>query len=353
MSVIASAPAGLSKQRICKALGQPRHRCYPDRRRRAPKAGVHAAPRRLTAEQDAAVLACLHSERFCDASPRHVYATLLSEGTVLASISTFYRRLRELGQSKARRPQRPPQRHTKPQLTATAPHQVWTWDITKLPTLSRGVYLNLYLILDLFSRYVVGWMISRKENAGLAKHLFTRALAAHAVPVDALTVHQDRGSPMTAHCFTDLLSAMGVTRSYSRPRVSNDNPFSESHFKTLKYAPDYPGRFADPEQAREWTRGFVSHYNERPHEGLALFTPTNVFQGRVHEVAAIRQQALNTHYAQYPQRYVNGPPSVAMPPAAVHINPDLALPAQQLLDTTGSLRCEPTPVDTSVPEVVT
>ncbi|MDN5940146.1 MAG: IS3 family transposase, partial [Salinisphaera sp.] len=348
MSLLADAPAGLSKQRICQALGQPRHRCYPDRRRRAKGLGS-APPRRLTAAQDEAIMDCLHSERFCDASPRQVYAQLLSEGIVLASVSTFYRRLRALGQSTARRSQRPPQRHAKPQLTATAPHQVWTWDITKLPTFSRGVYLNLYLILDLFSRYVVGWMISTKENAGLAKHLFTRTLTAHAIAADTLIVHQDRGSPMTAHCFTDLLGAMGVSRSYSRPRVSNDNPFSESQFKTLKYSPDYPGRFTDTEQARQWTRRFLMHYNDRPHEGLALFTPADLFRGRVSEVAAIRQRALDDHYASYPQRYVNGVPRVALPPAAVHINPDLAMDAQQLLGTPRSMRSVPTPVDTFLP----
>ncbi|MGB8716553.1 MAG: IS3 family transposase [Rhodanobacteraceae bacterium] len=352
MNAIANGPAGLSKQRICQALGQPRHRCYPDRRRRA-KVSAKASPRRLTPAQDEAIMDCLHSERFCDAGPRQVHAQLLSEGTVLASVSTFYRRLRKVGQSGARRLQRPPQRHSKPQLTATAPHQVWTWDITKLPTLSRGVYLNLYLILDLFSRYVVGWMISRKENAGLAKHLFTRTLAAHAIAHESLIVHQDRGSPMTAHSFTDLLSAMGVQRSYSRPRVSNDNPFSESQFKTLKYSPSYPGRFADPEHAREWTRSFLAHYNDRPHEGLALFTPADVFHGRVDAVAATRQRALDEHYACYQQRYVNGPPTIKLPPTAVHINPDLALDAQQLLDTSGSMRNVPTPVDTTLPEVVT
>lgn len=352
MNALASAPAGLSKQRICQALGQPRHRCYPDQRRRARYTTLRAPSRRLSDAQDAAILDCLHSERFCDAAPRQVYAQLLSEGMVLASVSTFYRRLRALDQSISRRLQRPPQRHSKPQLTATAPQQVWTWDITKLPTLSRGVYLNLYLILDLFSRHVVGWMISRKENAGLAKHMFTRALAAHAVPADSLIVHQDRGSPMTAHSFTDLLADMGVTRSYSRPRVSNDNPFSESQFKTLKYAPGYPGRFADPEQARAWTRAFLEYYNQRPHEGLALFTPADVFHNRVAEVAAIRQQALDQHYAQHPQRYVNGPPKVALPPTAVHINPDLAIQTQQLIDTPRSLRNVPTPVDIHLPEVV-
>lgn len=355
MSLVANAPTGLSKRRICQALGQPRHRCYPDHRRRkaAPPAPARATARRLSAEQDAAILRMLHNERFIDASPRQVHAQLLSEGIVLASVSTFYRRLRALGQTSARRQQRPPQRHARPQLTATAPQQVWTWDITKLPTFSRGVYLNLYLILDLFSRYVVGWMISTKENAGLAKHLFMRTLTAHAIARQSLIVHQDRGSPMTAHTFTELLGAMGVARSYSRPRVSNDNPFSESHFKTLKYTPDYPGRFENAEQARQWVRRFVPHYNDRPHEGLALFTPADVFHDRVSTIAAIRQQALTDHYALYPERYVNGAPTVPLPPTAVHINPDLAMEASQLLGTSGALRIVPTPVDTVLPDVVT
>lgn len=354
MTLIAAAPPGLSKQRLCQALGQPRHRCYPDHRPRArPANATPAAPRRLTIAQDQAILDILHSERFIDTSPRQVYAQLLSEGVVLGSIATFYRRLRAAQESIPRRGQRPPQRHVVPQLKATAVHQVWTWDITKLPTTSRGVYLNLYLIIDLYSRYVVGWMISRKENAGLAKHLFAHTLAAHAINPDTLTVHSDRGSPMTAHTFAELLGAMGVTRSYSRPRVSNDNPYSESHFKTLKYAPSYPGRFVDIEHARRWVRAFVPHYHDRPHEGLALFTPTDQFTDRVPEVAARRQQALDAHYAVYPQRYVNGPPRVTLPPAAVHINPDLALNARQLLETPDSLRSVPTPVDINLPEVVT
>lgn len=211
----------------------------------------------------------------------------------------------------------------------------------------------MYLILDLYSRYVVGWMVSRKENAGLAKHLFAHTLAAHAIDPDTLTVHSDRGSPMTAHTFAELLAAMGVARSYSRPRVSNDNPYSESHFKTLKYTPDYPGRFTDAEHARDWVRSFVPHYHDRPHEGLALFTPTDLFNGRVDEVAARRQQALDAHYAAHPQRYVKGSPIVALPPTTVHINPDLAITARQILDTPRSLRTAPTPVDTSLPEVVT
>jgi putative transposase len=354
MSLIDTAPQGLSTQRICQALGQPRHRCYPDRRHRPACAPRKPHPRQLTPDERQRALATLHSPRFCDASPRHVHAQLLSEGQVLASPSTLYRLLRSQDQAQPRRWQRPPQRHVKPQLVATGPNQVWTWDITKLPTHARGVYLNLYLILDLYSRYVVGWMISRKENAGLAKHLFTRVLAAHLIDPGQLTVHSDRGAPMIAHSFADLLSDLGVERSHSRPRVSNDNAFSESQFKTLKYAPGYPGRFADGADARAWTRGFVEHYSHhRPHEGIALFTPADVFFGRVDEIAAVRQQALDQHYAAFPQRYINGPPVVALPPSSVHINPDQAIPADQLIGHVRGFAAGTSPVETGLPEVVT
>jgi putative transposase len=338
------------KSRLCAVLGQPRHRCYPDQRQRTGRRPRRSQPRRLSEDQRQAVLDVLHSPEYCDASPRQVYAHLLSQGIVLASVSTIYRLLRQLGESAGRRLQRPAQHHVKPQLCATAANQVWTWDITKLPTLSRGVYLNLYLILDLFSRFVVGWMISRKENAGLAKHLFTRVLASRAIEARTLTVHQDRGAPMTAHLFTDLLASMGVERSHSRPRTSNDNAFSEAQFKTLKYAPNYPGRFADIEQARTWTRQFVDYYNHhRPHEGIALYTPADVFTGRVDELVQIRQAALNQHYAKHPERYVNGPPKAKRPPAEVHINPDLSVPADQLLETAGAFKLDPEPVETNTP----
>lgn len=354
MSLIATAPPGLSKQRICQALGQPRHRCYPDRRVRPARARM-SNPRQLSAAEQAHVLDLLHSPRFCDLSPRQVHAQLLSEGTHLASASTFYRLLRGQGETQPRRGQRPPQRHSKPQLTATKPNQVWTWDITKLPTHVRGLYLNLYLILDLYSRYVVGWMISRKENAGLAMHLFRGALTGHAIDPGTLTVHADRGAPMIAHSLADLFVSLGVERSHSRPRVSNDNAYSESHFKTLKYAPTYPGRFADIEDARAWTEGFVRHYNHhRAHEGIALFTPADVFLGRVHEVATIRQQALDDHYARFPLRYINGPPVVKHPPAQVCINPDQAVPADQLLQTSQAFASNVAPLtETERPEVVT
>ena len=335
-----TAGSALPKSQICAALDQPRHRCYPDRRLR-PRATARPQPRKLSTAQQDTIIEVLNSAEYCDVSPRQIYAQLLSLGQVLASPSTFYRLLRERTQTTPRRAQRPPQRHAKPQLCASAPNQVWTWDITKLPTAVRGIYLNLYLILDLYSRYVVGWMISRKENAGLAKHLFTRVLSARAIQPGTLTVHQDRGAPMIAHSFGDLLASLGVERSHSRPRTSNDNAFSEAQFKTLKYSADYPGRFADAEAARVWTRRFVEHYNDhRPHEGIALYTPGDLYLGRVDEVARIRQAALDAHYARHPERYVNGPPVAKRPPVAVYINPDAALPAEQLLQTASAFKLQ-------------
>ena len=353
MSILTDLPSRVAKSHACRALNAPRHWCYPDTRKREPRGSRKPQPRQLTAQEQEQTLQHLHSERFQDDAPRQVYATLLSEGTRIASISTMYRLLRHSNESQPRRTQRPPQKHVKPRLEATAPNQVWTWDITKLPTRSRGVYLSLYVILDLFSRYVVGWMVSRKENAGLAKHLFRRVLTHHAIAPDSLIVHQDRGSPMTAHTFAELMSSLGVERSYSRPRVSNDNAFSESQFKTLKYSPSYPGRFADPADARHWGQIFFPSYNLRPHEGLALFNPKDVFKQRIDEVWAVRQATLDRHYAEHPERYVNGPPQAARPPSVVAINPEDAASAEERLRTPGGFALQPTPVETLPPEVVT
>lgn len=353
MNVLHALPVGVPKTRACRALGVPRHWCYADTRRCPPRGSQRRQPRQLSPEQQAQTLAYLHSERFQDQAPRQVYATLLSEGVRIASVSTMYRLLRGEAESRPRRAQRPPQRHAVPRLTARTPNECWTWDITKLATLSRGIYLSLYVILDLFSRYVVGWMVSRKENAGLARHLFARVLARHGIAPDSLIVHQDRGAPMIAHSFAELMGELGVERSYSRPRVSNDNAFSESQFKTLKFSPSYPGRFVDADHARAWGREFFPAYNHRPHEGLALFTPADVFTGRVDEVWTVRQATLDAHYAAYPERYVNGPPQAARPPSVVAINPLDAAPASELMATPGGFASRPPPVSAELPEVVT
>jgi len=308
----------------CRAVGLNRATAYrhlqPSRQKEpAPR---KPSPRRIPDAGRRRILAVLDSERFADQPPREVYAALLSEGTYLCSVSTMYRVLRERAPVRDRRNHREPRHHAIPRLEATAPNQVWSWDISKLPTLERGVFLNLYVILDLFSRFVVAWMVAQRENSALAKQLFAEAIGRHDVAPGKLIVHMDRGAPMKSHGFADLLSELGVDRSYSRPRVSNDNPFSESHFHTVKYQPDYPGRFNGPEHARAWCNDFFEWYNhDHHHDGLALFTPADVFLGRVDAVAARREQALLQAYEDHPERFINGPPRVRRPPERVLINP--------------------------------
>ena len=280
------------------------------------------SPRRLSDLEQKAVIDMLHSEEFVDQPPTEVYARLLSRGVYLASIRTFYRLLAAFGESGERRAQRGPMKHAKPTLTATASNQVWTWDITKLRGPLPGVFYCLYVVLDLFSRMTVGWLLAERESAELAEHLFAETIARHGVEPGALVVHADRGSAMRSDGLAQLLSSLGVVRSFSRPHVSDDNAFSESQFKTLKYQPDYPDSFASPLHARAWCQEFFSWYNDaHQHSGLALFTPAEVFYGRVEEVAARRQVALDTAYTAHPERFPNGPPLVRRPPSSVAINP--------------------------------
>jgi putative transposase len=196
---------------------------------------VRISPRALSEAERQSVLEVLHTERFVDQPPREVYATLLAEGRYVCSVRTMYRVLASEGEVRERRNQRPPQHHPVPRLEARAPNQVWTWDITKLATLTPGVFLNLYLVLDLFSRFVVAWMVALRENSALAQHLIRQTIERLGIPAGQITLHNDRGAPMTAVSFNELLDSLGVEPSRSRPRVSNDNPYSESHFKTLKY----------------------------------------------------------------------------------------------------------------------
>jgi putative transposase len=267
------------------------------------------------------VLDALHSPEFVDQPPHEVYATLLGRGVYLASIRTMYRLLAEGAETQERRRQRQPQVHPKPSLTATAPNQVWTWDITKLATTSVGVFLHLYVILDLFSRYVVGWMVATKECKHLAAQLFAETIARHGVE-PGLTVHADRGSAMKSDTLAQLLATLGAQRSFSRPHVSDDNAFSEAQFKTLKYQPDYPGRFDGELHARGWVGPFFGwHNDEHHHSGLALFTPADVFFGRVDQIRAVRQAALDEAFQAHPERFPNGAPRVPLPPTEVSINP--------------------------------
>jgi putative transposase len=318
----------------CRALGLSRATVYrrarpPVRRATVPR----PSPRRLSEPERAKVLNVLHSERFADQPPAEVYATLLEEGVFLASTRTMYRLLAQGGESQERRLQRAPRSFVKPSLSATAPNQVWTWDISKLPTFTPGVFLNLYVILDLWSRYVVGWMVAERENSALAKQLFAEAIMRYGIAPNELIVHMDRGAPMTSTGFADLLSVLGVDRSFSRPRISNDNPFSESQFKTLKYQPDYPGAFHGPHDARDWGRDYFHWYNEfHHHHGIALYTPATLFRGEVDQVAARRPQALDTAYTQHPERFVRGRPRAQRPPHCVSINPVTEAPSVTAAD---------------------
>jgi putative transposase len=308
----------------CAAMGMSRATLYRGRRfssSTAPTRPRSSNPRRLTAPERQRILDVLHSEEFADQPPAEVYASLLGRGEYLGSIRTMYRVLGDAGEVRERRNVRAAQAHPTPSLTATAPNQVWTWDITKLATTEKGRFLQLYVIIDLFSRFVVGWLLAGKECKHLAATMLGEAIARHGVE-PGLVVHADRGSAMKSDTVAQLLADLGASRSFSRPRVSDDNAFSEAQFKTLKYQPDYPVRFGGDEHARGWLQPFFGwHNDEHHHAGLALFTPADVFHGRVEAVAAARQRALDAAYALHPERFPNGPPRVRRPPAKVEINP--------------------------------
>ncbi len=268
------------------------------------------------------VLQHLREPRFADQTPTEVFATLLDEGTYLCSIRTMYRILTAQGEVAARRRQRTHPVYTKPELLATAPNQVWSWDITKLMGPVKWSYFYLYVILDIFSRRVVGWRVEHAESAAQFKELFIDAMEKHAVPRDQLTLHADRGGPMKAKTTALMLVDLGVLKSHSRPHTSNDNPFSEAHFKTLKYQPEFPRYFETIEQARAFCRRFFAWYNQdHHHAGIGLMTPDQIHFGQVETVYAARQATLDIAFLTTPQRFVRKPPKPPQIPTAVWINP--------------------------------
>lgn len=279
------------------------------------------APGALSAAEKEQVLSHLQSERFLDRSVRQVYAALLDEGEYLCSISTMYRLLREHNQVRERRKQSRHQKHSKPVLKATAPNQVWTWDITKLRGPHKGSGYRLYVILDLFSRYVVGWLLAERECQHLAAQLIEETAHKQGVSQETLTLHADRGGPMTSKTVAQLLSDLGVSRSHSRPHVSNDNPFSEAQFKTMKYAPQFPARFGSLEDARSFCQAFFTFYNEAHyHTGIALLTPAMVHTGQATAVLHARQETLNQAYTNKSARFSKGNPKVTPLHQEVWIN---------------------------------
>jgi putative transposase len=307
----------------CRTLGVSRatwYRRQARHREAAPRPRSRSNPRRLGDAERARVLQVLCSDEFIDHAPREIYAMLLERGEYLCSVRTMYRILAEQNAVRERRPQRNHPENAVPRCCATGPKQLWSWDITKLAGPAR-TWFNLYVVLDVFSRFVVAWLLARRESACLATRLIEHALIAEGIDKDQLTIHADRGSAMTSRSLAQLLAGLGVERSHSRPRVSNDNPFSEAQFKTLKYCPGYPGRFTSIEAARGWCTSFFGWYNhEHRHEGIALFTPADVHHGRHLELGRIRQRTLDTAYAAHPERFVRGRPTSPSVPPEVWIN---------------------------------
>jgi putative transposase len=263
------------------------------------------------------VIETLNEERFCDKAPAQVWAILLDEGSYLASISTMYRLLRDRHQVRERRAQARRPALIKPELVAVAPNEVWSWDITRLAGPYKWTWFQLYTILDVYSRYIVGWLVAPTESAKLAEQLIADAIYAHGVSQDQLTLHADRGSSMTSRTVSQLLADLGVLQSHSRPHQSNDNPYSEAQFKTLKYSPTFPKQFANIAAARSFCNEFFEHYNnEHRHSGIGLNTPANVHFGLADIVRQKRQGVLNAAYTARPDRFRKPPQAPRVPEAA-------------------------------------
>jgi len=318
------------------ALEVPRATLYRRRRPRVVRepAPRPTPPRRLPDDERDAIVALLTSDRFVDLAPAQVWAQLIDEGQCPCSIRTMYRVLDERELVRERRAITRHPAPARPELVARAPNQVWSWDITKLRGPAKGIWYFLYVVLDIFSRYVVGWMLARSEGAALAAELIDQTCSRHGIAPGQVQLHNDRGSPMTSLTFAQKLDELGVARSLSRPRVSNDNPFSEAQFKTAKYHPSYPGRFVSVEHGRDHFEAFLGCYNdEHRHSGLALLTPADVHHGRAADILAARQLVLDGAYAAHPERFPAGPPRVRRPPIEVWINP----PEPKLINNTGTL----------------
>jgi len=325
MNAAVQAVPELGPVAACGALGVSRaslHRLryppppLPEPRRRS------SPPRSLTAAERVNVLAHLHAERFQDRSPAEIYGTLLDEGVYCCSIRTLYRLLEAEGETRERRDQLTHPSYQKPQLLATAPNQLWSWDITKLLGPAKWTYFYLYVILDVFSRYVVGWMLADREGKELARQFIAETCAKQKIAPGQLTIHADRGSSMKSKPVALMLADLGVTKTHSRPHVSDDNPFSESQFKTLKYRPEFPDRFGSLQHARAFCQEFFPWYNtEHHHSGLGLLTPQVVHSQQAELVRNLRQKTLDVAYAAHPERFIRKPPQPPSLPTEVWINP--------------------------------
>ena len=322
MALVTEQKPTLGVAPACRALAVPRATYY---RWQHPKARVPARPRRvpraLPPAERQQVLAVLNDERFADLAPAEVYATLLDEGKFVCSIRTMYRILQEQAEVRERRRELRHPRYAAPELLATGPNQLWSWDITKLKGPAKWMYFYLYVILDVFSRYVVGWMAACQDSATLAQRLIEQTCERQGIAQGQLTIHADRGPAMIAKSVALLLADLGVTKTHARPHVSNDNPYSESHFKTLKYSPEFPDRFGSLPDARGFLLDFFQWYNTmHHHSNLGLLTPFDVHYGLAEARFTEREAALRKAFEATPERFVRGVPKPPALSRAVWIN---------------------------------
>jgi len=322
MAAVTELASEVGASAACQALCRPRASYYRDRRKTSFPAETVSRPlpaRALGPAERESVLVCLHQERFQDRSPAAVYATLLDEGEYLCSIRSMYRLLKKRGESRERRDQLTHPPYKKPELLATASNQLWSWDITKLRGPVKWTYFYLYVILDVFSRYVTGWMVAMRESAELAKRLIEESCQKQCIQPGQLTLHADRGTSMRSKPVAFLLADLGVTKTHSRPHVSNDNPYSESQFRTLKYRPEFP-------DSRAFCQGFFRWYNgEHRHSSLGLLTPTMVHYNQTGRVLEQRQQVLDAAYQLHPERFVRSAPRPPAVPTEAWINKPVQL----------------------------
>ncbi|MDO8677634.1 MAG: IS3 family transposase [Acidobacteriota bacterium] len=308
----------------CLALGVARATFYRARHpasARRPRSARASSPRALSASEQRIILELLHAPAYVDKSPHTVFAMLLDAGRYLASVSSFYRLLRAAGQTRGRRNELTHPAYAKPELLANGPRELWSWDITKLKGPAKWVCFHLYVILDVFSRYVVGWMIAPRESAELAHELIAATCDREAIPRGQLTLHADRGTSMRSQPVAMLLADLAVTKSHSRPHVSDDNPYSEAQFKTLKYQPDFPARFESIEHARAFCQTFFVWYNhEHRHSGIGYMTPAAVHTGQAQRLYDARQRVLDQALVAHPERFTRCHPTPPTLPAQVGIN---------------------------------
>lgn len=324
MAVATELAPSVGIARVCRALGVSRAGFY--RRQKPPLLAVvkdrNPSPRALSDAERRNILDLLNSPQFVDLAPTQIHAALLDQGTYHCSSRTMYRILHDHQEVRERRNQLQHPQYHKPELIASAPCQVWSWDITLLPGPGKGSRYHLYVILDIFSRYAVGWLLAHRECSQLAARLIRETCDKQDVKPDQLTIHSDRGPAMKSQTVAQLLAALGVIKSHSRPSISNDNPFSESQFKTFKYQPDFPDRFASYDEALAYCTEFFSWYNDHHyHSGLNMLTPASVHYGNAEQIVACRNQTLQAAFVAHPERFVRGSPTQKPPPQDVWINP--------------------------------